>query len=79
MRLETKHMEIEKIAEHVIVSVIWKYKRETGIFRLGGGGGGVWEVKAQTSRRVREHVPSGKFEKTWIALNCISCIFKVEK
>ena len=46
---------------------------------LLGGGGGVWEVKAQTSRRVREHAPSGKFEKTWITLNCISCIFKVEK
>ena len=36
----------------------------------------MWAVKKQTSRGdVRGQTPPGKFEKTWVALKCISLLF----
>ena len=43
----------------------WRMQVRSQDFSWGGGGGGgrgyVWEVKIQTCRGVRGHVPPGKF------------------
>ena len=48
------------------------------IFIGGACGMCLWDVKAQTCRAVW-HVPQGKFQKTWVALSCISRVLMVEK
>ena len=35
--------------------------------------------EAQTSRGIQGHAPLGKFRKTWVALDCASRVFMVEK